>query len=65
MQICSLTAVAMSVGANRILPGTAIPFPVGNPALTLVQEKALRRKLVDAALEGLKASIDTQTIFDV
>ena len=50
----------MTVGANRIVPTIAIPHPLGNPALTMEEEKAIRRKLVERALEALTTEV---TIF--
>jgi len=54
----------MTVGANRIVPTIAIPHPLGNPALTLEEERNIRRKLVDKALEALQTEITEQTIFE-
>jgi glycine reductase complex component B subunit gamma len=64
VQICTITSIAMAVGANRIVPAYAIPHPLGNPELSLGQEKILRRKLVDRALAALESSIDDQTLFN-
>ena len=55
----------MTVGANRIVPTIAIPHPLGNPALTMDEEKAIRRKLVERALEALTTEVEDQTIFEV
>ena len=55
----------MTVGANRIVPTIAIPHPLGNPALTLEEEKTIRRKLVSRALEALTTEVEDQTIFEV
>jgi glycine reductase len=63
VQVCTITSIAKSVGANRILPAQAIPHPLGNPELSPSQEKLLRRKLVERALAALQTSIDDQTIF--
>ena len=43
----------------------AIPHPLGNPALTLEEEKTIRRKLVSRALEALTTEVEDQTIFEV
>ena len=51
----------MTVGANRIVPTIAIPHPLGNPELTHDEEKALRRGLVEKALE---TEVTEQTIFE-
>lgn len=53
----------MTVGANRIVPTVAIPYPLGNPALSEKDEYELRYKLVEKALNALETEIDTQTVF--
>ena len=63
--MCTVTPISMTVGANRIVPTIAIPHPLGNPALTLEEEKAIRRKLVSRALEALTTEVEDQTIFEV
>jgi glycine reductase complex component B subunit gamma len=64
VQICTITSIALAVGANRILPAAAIPYPLGSPDLSPNQEKAMRRKLVDQALAALQSHVDKQTIFN-
>ena len=61
----TVTPISMTVGANRIVPTIAIPHPLGNPALSHDEEKALRRKLVERALEALTTEVEDQTIFEV
>ena len=63
--MCTVTPISMTVGANRIVPTIAIPHPLGNPALTLEEEKTIRRKLVSRALEALTTEVEDQTIFEV
>lgn len=62
--MCTITPVSMTVGANRIVPTIAIPHPLGNPALSMEDEYALRRKLVEKALRALETPITEQTIFE-
>lgn len=64
VHICTVTPISMTVGANRIVPAIAIPHPLGNPALDTDEEKALRRHIVEKALEALTTEVDGQTIFD-
>ncbi len=64
MQICTITSIALAVGANRILPAAGIPYPLGNPDLSPKQEKAVRRKLVDQALAALQLHVDQPTILN-
>ena len=55
----------MTVGAHRIHPPIAIPHPLGNPALTMEEEKHIRRKILETALTALSTEVDDQTIFEV
>ena len=50
VHMCTIVPISMTVGANRIIPTIAIPHPLGNPSLSMEDEKALRRKLVEKAL---------------
>ncbi len=54
----------MTVGANRIVPAVAIPYPLGNPNLTKEEEFRLRYNLVEKALEALSTEVTEQTIFE-
>ena len=63
--MCTVTPISMTVGANRIVTTIAIPHPLGNPALTLEEEKAIRTKLVNRALEALTTEVEDQTIFEL
>ena len=65
VHMCTVTPISMTVGANRIVPTIAIPHPLGNPALSHDEEKALRRKLVERALVALTTEVEDQTIFEV
>ena len=65
VHMCTVTPISMTVGANRIVPTIAISHPLGNPALSHDEEKALRRKLVERALEALTTEVEDQTIFEV
>ena len=65
VHICTVTPISMTVGANRIVPAIAIPYPLGNPNLDAAEEKKLRRKIVEESLVALTTKVDDQTIFDV
>jgi len=65
VHVCTVTPISMTVGANRIVPAIAIPHPLGNPALSPEDEKQVRRKILDTALEALSTEVDGQTIFEV
>ena len=64
VHMCTVTPISMTVGANRIVPTIAIPHPLGNPALTMEEEKTLRRHLVEKALKALTTEVTEQTIFE-
>ena len=64
VHMCTVVPISLTVGANRIVPTIAIPHPLGNPALTLEEEKAIRRKLVARALKALETPVDDQTVFE-
>jgi len=63
VHVCSIIPISQTVGANRILPSVAIPHPTGNPSLTHEEELALRKKMMNKALEALSQKIDDQTVF--
>ena len=64
VHMCTVTPISMTVGANRIVPTIAIPLPLGNPALTREEEYAIRKDLVEKALNALTTEVDGQTIFE-
>ena len=64
VHMCTVVPISLTVGANRIVPTIAIPHPLGNPALTIDEEKAIRRKLVARALKALETPVDKQTVFE-
>jgi len=65
VHICTVTPISMTVGANRIVPAIAIPYPLGNPVLDMAAEKDIRRKIVEKSLEALTTEVEEQTIFEV
>ena len=64
VHLCTVTPISMTVGANRIVPTIAIPYPLGNPALDKDEEYALRYKIVEKGLQALCTEVDGQTIFE-
>lgn len=64
VHICTITPISMTVGANRIVPAIAIPHPLGNPALSLEEERAIRRNILETALRALSTEVTEQTIFE-
>ena len=64
VHMCTVVPISLTVGANRIVPTIAIPHPLGNPALSMEDEKEIRRGLVDKALKALTTEVEGQTVFD-
>jgi glycine reductase complex component B subunit gamma len=59
-----MTPVASMIGSIRIVVGAGIVHPVGNPGLDSKTEKALRKAIVERALETLTLDLKESTIFD-
>jgi len=64
VHMCTVVPISLTVGANRIVPTVAIPYPLGNPLKTPAEEKELRRALVRRALRALEAEVHGQVVFD-
>jgi glycine reductase len=64
VHMSTITTISQAVGANRIVPTIAIPYPVGNPNISSMGEASLRRSLVLRAVNALGVSVDDITIFD-
>ena len=63
VHICTIVPIPLTVGANRIIPAVAIPYPLGDPSRTMAEEKVIRRHLVEKALKALQTEITEQTVF--
>ena len=55
MQITSALPVAKMIGANRVVLGNGIVHVVGDATISAADEKKLRRRLVEKALEALQS----------
>lgn len=64
IHICTVVPISQTVGANRIVPAIAIPHPLGNPDLSLNEEKKIRRSIVEKALNAMTVPVDDQTVFE-
>lgn len=62
--MATITTISQSVGANRIVPTVAIPYPVGNPTLSAEDEHTMRREMVERAVNGLATEITESTQFE-
>ena len=63
VHICTIVPISLTVGANRIVPAIAIPYPLGDPTKTPAEQKEIRRHLVEKALRALETEIQEQTVF--
>lgn len=63
VHICTVVPISLTVGANRIVPAFAIPYPLGNPLATPEDEFKLRKKMVLKALDALQTPVSEQTVF--
>lgn len=63
--LCNLVGIALRVGAPRIIPTRGIPYPTGDPELGPADERAWRRRLVEAALEAVSTPVQGPTLFPV
>ncbi len=64
VHMATITTISQSVGANRIVPTVAIPYPVGNPALTREEENEMRYNLVKKAIDSLASEVTGPTLFE-
>ncbi len=62
--MCTIVPISLTVGANRIVPTIAIPHPLGNPSLTIEEERDIRRDLLTKALKALETEVTEQTVFE-
>ena len=64
VHMCTIVPISLTVGANRIVPTIAIPHPLGNPSLTIEEERDIRRDLLTKALKALETEVTEQTVFE-
>ena len=54
VHVTNLVSVSENTGAKRIMSGRAIPHVFGDPSLGAEDERQLRRRLVEQALDMLR-----------
>ena len=64
VHVATIVPISLTVGANRIVPAVAIPYPLGNPELSKDEERNLRLNLVKKALRALQTKVEEQTVFE-
>ena len=64
VHMATVVPISLTIGANRIVPGVGIPYPIGNPTLGEEASHKLRYKMVQKALAALCTEVDGQTVFE-
>lgn len=64
VQIATIIPIMLTVGANRIIPGVAIPHPTGNPALGEERDRGVRRELLLRSFEAMQTELTDQKVFE-
>jgi glycine reductase complex component B subunit gamma len=62
--VTALPTIGLMIGANRVLRGVSITHPTGDPTLPLAGEVAVRRRLVERALEMLETEVERNTLWE-
>lgn len=60
VHLCTIVPISKSVGANRIYPGVAIPYPTGDPALSEAEEKKMRLEMLKEAVSMLAEPVESR-----
>lgn len=63
VHLATITTISESVGANRIVPTIAIPYPVGNPDLA-DKEYAMRLDMTKRAVESLAEEVTDPPLYN-
>ena len=61
--ITAMTKIAEQTKANRIVTGTKLPHPCGDPGMPPEADFVLRKKIVECALEALQTDVKGPTVF--
>ena len=63
VHIGTIVPISQTVGANRIVPAVAIPYPLGDISKSAEEEKQIRRAILDKAMKALQTPISEPTVF--
>ena len=64
VHMATVVPISRTIGANRIIPGVGIPYPLGDPTQGDADSKKIREKMVRRALNALQVPVTDQTVFD-
>ena len=62
--VCTMINVSKDMGGNRIIPSRSVLHPVGDPELSESEEVALRKEIVDKALNSIQTDIEGPKVFE-
>jgi glycine/betaine/sarcosine/D-proline reductase family selenoprotein B len=60
----ALPALALNVGANRVVKGIRIEHVCGDPSLAEEADMALSHRIIATALRALQAEVSGPTLFE-
>ena len=63
VQISTMTPIAAMVGSHRIVQGNGIVHPLGSAESSPEEEKRLRKRILERALEALGTPVEKPTVF--
>jgi glycine reductase len=63
--VTALPTIATMIGTNRVIRGVAITNPFGDTARSPAGELALRRRIVERALDMLAAEVEPGTVWEL
>ncbi|MBI4320649.1 MAG: hypothetical protein HY675_19330 [Chloroflexi bacterium] len=61
--ITPVPQLGQQMGANRVIAGTKVPHPCGDPGLPPDADRSVRRKILETALAALQTDVDGPTVF--
>ena len=61
--ITAIPPIPQVMGVPRIVPGRAVTYLLGDPALPPAEERALRKRIVETALRALATPVQEPTTF--
>lgn len=64
VHMATVVPISRTIGANRIIPGVGIPYPLGDPTQGETDSKKIRERMVKRALKALQVPVTDQTVFD-
>jgi len=61
--VTAITIIGKQVGVSRVVSGSKVPHPCGDPLLSDEADHALRRAIIECALDALETDVEGPTVF--